>query len=51
MAKQKPIIFVGSRWGFDFLTENCELLGIEILGFLDRFYPVGHTIKGVECRR
>lgn len=49
MAKQKPIIFVGSRHGFDFLTENCELLGIEVLGFLDRFYPKGHVIKGVEC--
>jgi acetyltransferase-like isoleucine patch superfamily enzyme len=49
MAKQKPIIFIGSRHGFDFLTENCELLDIPILGFLDRFYPIGHTIKGVTC--
>ena len=49
MVKQKPIIFIGSRWGFDFLTENCELLGIEVLGFLDRFYPIGHEIKGVRC--
>jgi UDP-3-O-[3-hydroxymyristoyl] glucosamine N-acyltransferase len=49
MAKQKPIIFIGSRYGFDFLTENCDLLGIEIIGFLDRFFPVGHVIKGVTC--
>jgi acetyltransferase-like isoleucine patch superfamily enzyme len=49
MAKEKPIIFIGSRHGFDFLTENCELLGIEVVGFLDRFYPKGHVIKGVEC--
>lgn len=49
MANQPPIIFVGSRHGFDFLTENCELLGIEVVGFLDRFYSVGHVIKGVEC--
>jgi len=49
MSKQKPIIFIGSRHGFDFLTENCELLGIEVLGFLDRFYPKGHVVKGVEC--
>lgn len=47
--KPKPIIFVGSRHGFDFLTENCELLGIPVAGFIDRFYPVGHVIKGVEC--
>ena len=49
MAKEKPIIFVGSRYGFDFLTENCELLGIEVVGFLDRFYSKGDAWKGVEC--
>jgi len=47
--KREPIVFVGSRWGMDFLTENCELLNIKILGFVDRFYQPGHTIKGVEC--
>ena len=49
MKKQAPIVFVGSRHGFDFLTENCDLLGIEVVGFLDRYFPVGHVIKGVEC--
>jgi len=47
--KKEPIVFVGSRWGMDFLTENCELLNIKIIGFLDRMYEPGHIIKGVEC--
>jgi acetyltransferase-like isoleucine patch superfamily enzyme len=49
MADQSPIIFIGSRWGWDFLTENCELLGIEVVGFLDKFYAKGDNWKGVEC--
>lgn len=48
--KPEPIVFIGSRWGFNLLIEICELRDIPVLGFLDRFY-YGNTdqIKGVPC--
>lgn len=45
-----PLILIGSRSLMDFYTDTCELLGIELLGFLDQYYW-GNTesIDGVPC--
>lgn len=46
--KPKPIVFIGSRWGFELLLEICRLRDIKVLGCLDQYY-YGNTdeIKGV----
>jgi acetyltransferase-like isoleucine patch superfamily enzyme len=49
MPKQ-PLVLIGSRALMDFYTDTCEVLGIELLGFLDQYYW-GNTesISGVPC--
>lgn len=46
----KPLILIGSRMLMDFYTDTCEVLGRELLGFLDQYYW-GNTesIGGVPC--
>lgn len=45
-----PLVLIGSRALLDFYTDTCEVLGIELLGFLDQYYW-GNTesIGGVPC--
>lgn len=48
--KKPPLILLGSRALMDFYVDTCEVLGIELLGFLDQYYW-GNTdeISGVPC--
>ena len=34
----EPLILLGGRQTWDFITDTCEALGIEVLGFLDQRY-------------
>jgi acetyltransferase-like isoleucine patch superfamily enzyme len=47
---KKPLVLLGSRQSWDFITDTCELLGIEVVGFLDQYY-YGRldSIGGVPC--
>lgn len=47
---KSPLVLVGCRYLMDFYIDTCEELGIELLGFVDRYY-YGNTaqIDGVPC--
>jgi UDP-3-O-[3-hydroxymyristoyl] glucosamine N-acyltransferase len=46
----KPLVLIGGRQTWDFITDTCEALGIEVLGFLDQRYA-GRVdeLAGLPC--
>lgn len=46
----EPLILLGGRQTWDFITDTCEALGIEVLGFLDQRYA-GQVdqLNGLPC--
>lgn len=48
--KPKPMVLLGSRQTWDFITDTCEQLGIEVLGFLDHnYFGRVDTLDGISC--
>lgn len=47
---KSPLVLIGCRYLMDFYKDTCDELGIELLGFVDRYY-YGNTdqVDGVPC--
>lgn len=49
-VKPKPLVLLGGRQTWDFITDTCEQLGIEILGFVDRnYFGRVDSLNGIPC--
>ena len=49
-SKKSPLILLGGRQTWDFIVDTCDALGIEVLGFVDRFYAGRiDEIDGLPC--
>lgn len=45
-----PLVIIGSRQTWDFITDTCELLGIPVLGFVDQYYSNRiEELNGLAC--
>lgn len=48
--KPQPLVIIGSRQTWDFITDTCEQLDIPILGFVDRHYAGRiDELNGLQC--
>lgn len=50
IQKPTPLVLIGARQTWDFITDTCEQLGIPILGFVDQYYA-GRVddLNGLPC--
>lgn len=50
IQKPQPLVIIGSRQTWDFITDTCEQLDIPILGFIDQYYA-GRVdeLNGIPC--
>lgn len=50
LANPKPLVLIGGRQTWDFITDTCDALGVEILGFLDQRYAGRiDELNGIPC--
>lgn len=46
----KPLVLIGGRQTWDFITDTCDALGIEVLGFIDHRYSGRvENLAGLNC--
>lgn len=50
IQKKAPLVLIGARQTWDFITDTCEQLDIPILGFVDQYYA-GRVdeLNGLSC--
>lgn len=47
---KEPLVIIGCRQTWDFITDTCDALGIEVLGFLDQYYAGRvDSVGGLPC--